>query len=162
MKARTIVLLSSSVCLAALAVSTPASADAASDVRSFFDKAAGDFAACNIANFDSYNAAGRTGYYPDSAALQREDTPEAKQAAADFCTNGGKHDLNYEVADVVMLKDAALVLGAGHYKRTEPDGTVTVDTDYTFTDVLVKTKDGWKFRHGHIGAVMAEQAETAE
>lgn len=162
MKARAIVLLSSSACLAALAISTPANADAVSDLRSFFDKAAGDFVACNTATFDAYNAAGRSGYYPDSAALQREDTPEAKQAAIDFCTNGGKHDLNFEVAEVVMLKDAALVLGAGHYKRTEPDGTVTVDTDYTFTDVLVKTKEGWKFRHSHIGIVMGAEGAVED
>lgn len=161
MKARTIVFLLSGACAATLAISTPASADAAADVRRFFDKAGGDFVACNTATFDSYNAAGRTGYYPDLAALQKEDTAEAKQAAVDFCANGGKHDLNYEVADAVMLKDAALVLGSGHYKRTEPDGTVTIDTDYTFTDVLVKAKDGWKFRHGHIGVVMGA-ADTAE
>lgn len=133
----------------------------ADDVRAFFEQAAADYVACDTSRIGAYSTDDHSGFYPDSGELQMEASDEARQAAIDFCEAGGKHEMSYEIRDVVMLKDAALVLASGHYKRTEPDGTVSVDDDFTLTDVLVKTDDGWKFRHSHVGAVMAPTEETA-
>ncbi len=128
--------------------------EAEREVRAMFDEATASFVACDKNSIGKYNAERHTGFYPDSMALIDETSDAAIQSAVDFCENGGKHELAYEIGDLVMLNDAALVLGAGHYKRTEPGGVVSVDTDYTFTDVLVKTGNGWKFRHTHIGVVV--------
>lgn len=128
----------------------------------WYDEVVQKYLACDTSAIGQYSAEGHRGFYPDSAALHDETSDENKQQAIDFCDNGGKSDLTYEIADIVMLKDAALILGNGHYTRTEPDGTVSVDSDYTFTEVLVKTKDGWKFKHSHIGAVMPETAAETE
>lgn len=162
MKTRVFVTLLSGACAVALSASAnPKSDAAAAEIRTMFDQAATTFASCDTGNFGKYSAEGHTGFYPDSSALVIEASDENKQAEIAFCEGGGKHDLKYEIGDVVMLKDAALVLGTGHYKRTEPDGTVSVDTDYTFTDVMVKTTDGWKFRHSHVGAVMPAEEGAA-
>ncbi len=126
----------------------------ADELRAWYAKAVSDFVACDKAAFGKYDAESHTGYYPDSMDLVDETSPEMRQENAAFCDGGGKHELTYTIADIVILKDAALVLGSGHYKRTEPEGAVSVDSDYNFTDVLVKTGAGWKFRHTHVGAVI--------
>ncbi len=123
-------------------------------IRAFYEAAVADFVACDTEAVGKYGAEGQTGYYPDSLDLHMEDSDEARQAEIAFCEEGGKNELAYEIRDIVHLTDAALVLGKGHYKRTEPDGNVSIDTDYSFTEVLVKTDDGWKFRHSHIGVAI--------
>lgn len=132
------------------------SADAKEKLKSWYADVVADFVSCDTSAIGKYNAQGRRGFYPDSAELHDETSEDSMQMAVDFCENGGKHDLTYDIADVVMLKDAALILGSGHYKRTEPDGAISVDSDYTFTEVVVKTSDGWKFKHSHIGAVLTD------
>jgi ketosteroid isomerase-like protein len=156
MKKSIFVTVFSTACAAMLltAASAKSKEDAAAEVRAMFDQAAAEFVACDTSAIGKYDADEHTGYYPDSTELYDETSDEGRKEAADFCDNGGKHEMTYAISDVVMLKDAALVLGSGHYKRTEPDGTVSVDTDYTFTDVVVKTDKGWKFRHSHVGVVM--------
>lgn len=116
--------------------------------------------ACDVEAAYKFDADGRSSYYPDSKDLQLS-TPEMRQQEADFCKNGGKNEASYAVNGVIMMGDTAIAHGSGHYKRTEPGGAVSVDSDYTFTDILVRTKDGWKFRHSHIGAVMPAAEETA-
>lgn len=137
-------------------------AKAKEKLSAWYGEAIGKFNACDVSAIGQYSAEGHRGYYPDSADLHAETNEESLQKAKEFCDNGGKNDITYEIADIVMLKDAALILGDGHYTRTEPDGTVSVDSDYTFTEVLVKTRDGWKFKHSHIGAVMPEMAAETE
>lgn len=127
---------------------------AADKIRAWYGEAVASYAACDTSAFGKYSAEGHTGYYPDALTLADETSDEARQENIAFCENGGKHEITYDIADVVMLKGAALILGSGHYKRTEPDGTVSIDSDYTFTEVLVKSGDGWKMRHSHIGAFM--------
>ncbi len=109
--------------------------------------------ACNLDAAAKFNAEGRGGYYPDSKEFQLE-TPENMQKEKEFCKNGGKNELTYAVKGVMLMGDTAVAHGSGHYKRTEPGGAVSIDGDYTFTDILVRTGDGWKFKHSHIGAVM--------
>lgn len=135
--------------------------DKAAEVRAWFDQAVSEYASCNVDAIGNYSAADHTGFYPDSAQLQNENTQESREAAKQFCENGGKHEMSYEIQDVVMLKDAAIILASGHYKRTEPDGAVTVDSDFNLTDVAIKTDEGWKFRHSHVGAVMPQQEVAA-
>ncbi|GAB4518781.1 MAG: hypothetical protein Kow00133_04090 [Amphiplicatus sp.] len=132
-------------------------------VKSVMEAAAAAYEACDTASFGKYDVEGRTGYYPDSADPMKE-TPESRQEEIAFCEAGGKHAIDYTIKGVILLGDVAVAHGSGHYTRTEPDGEVSIDTDYTFTDILVKTKDGWKFRHGHIGVVLAEEpaGETQE
>ena len=136
--------------------------DAERAVRAMFEEAAAVFVACDTSSIGKYSAEGHTGFYPDSSALVDETSDEATQSEVAFCENGGKHELTYEIGDLVMLNDVALLLGTGHYKRTEPDGAVFVDTDYTFTEVLINTDKGWKFRHSHIGAVIAMEDDAGE
>ena len=142
----------------ALALGAPALAGekegSADDLRAWYAKVAAEFVACDTSSYGKYSAEGHSGYYPDSKNLVDEASEEARQENVSFCEGGGKHEMTYEIANVVMLKDAALILGSGHYKRTEPEGAVSIDSDYNFTEVLVKTKDGWKFRHSHVGAVL--------
>jgi ketosteroid isomerase-like protein len=85
----------------------------------------------------------------------------SKQKDIDFCKNGGKHEITYKINGVSVMGDVAVAHGSGHYKRTEPGGAVSIDSDYTFTDVLVKKAGGWKFQHGHIGAYMPMEETTA-
>lgn len=145
----------STACAATLATAALAmSHDEAADVRAMVDQAMADFVACNVDAIGKYNADKHTAYYPDSSELYDEASEEADKEGADFCKNGGKHELRFNIVDIVMLKDAALVLGSGHYKRTEPDGAVSVDSDFTSTEVVVKTDKGWKYRHSHTGIVM--------
>lgn len=152
------------VCATAIGASAYAAhhTEAERAVRAMFDEATASFVACDKNSIGKYSAEGHTGFYPDSLALHDETSEEAVQSEVDFCENGGKHELMYEIDDLVMLNDAALLLGTGHYKRTEPDGAVSVDTDYMFTDVLVKTDHGWKFRHTHIGAVIPMAVDAGE
>ncbi len=132
------------------------------EVKAFMDAATDAFVACEYEKSASMSAAGRTGYYPDSLDPQAEDSEEALASAKDFCDGGGKHELRIDARNIIMLNDAAVVHGKGHYKRTEPDGSVSLDTDYSYTNVLVKTDDGWKFRHGHIGIAFPMGDEAAE
>lgn len=133
------------------------------EVRAFFEQATADFAACNVEAIGKYDAKGHTGIYPDSLDPIDETSEAAVQEGKTFCENGGKHEISYEISNVIPLNGAAVAVGKGHYKRTEPDGTVTLDTDYSFTDVLVKTDDGWKFRHTHIGMAipMGDEMDAA-
>ena len=80
----------------------------------------------------------------------------------EFCENGGKHELEYKIADVVIMDGGALILGTGHYKRTEPGGEVSLDSDYTFTEVIVKKDDAWKIKHTHIGMIVEMGDDTSE
>ena len=137
-------------------------AEGKAEVKAFMDAAIAAFVACNYKKTAKLSAEGRTGYYPDSLDPHAEDSDEARKAEKEFCEGGGKHELRIDAMNVVMLTDAAVVHGKGHYKRTEPDGTVSLDTDYSYTDVLVKTDDGWKFRHGHIGVAIPMGDEAAE
>ncbi len=116
--------------------------------------------ACDLEAAYKFDAEGRSSYYPDSADLQLSDEA-SRQKDADFCKNGGKNEATYQVNGVILMGDTAVAHGVGHYKRTEPGGAVSVDSDYTFTDILVRTKEGWKFRHSHIGAVMPAEEEAA-
>lgn len=116
--------------------------------------------ACNLDAAYKFDADGRSGYYPDSPDIQVS-SEESRQKEADFCKNGGKNEATYKVNGVILMGDTAVAHGFGHYKRTEPGGAVSVDSDYTFTDILVRTKEGWKFRHSHIGAVMPMEETTA-
>lgn len=125
----------------------------ADEIRAWYAAVVADFVACNVDAFGKYDAESHSAYYPDSLKLADENNAESRQMGIDFCKNGGKNGLTYEIADIVMLKDAALILGSGHYKRTEPGGAVSIDADYNFTDVAVKTSAGWKLRHTHVGAV---------
>jgi hypothetical protein len=134
----------------------------ADDLRAWYAKAVAEFVACDTSSYGKYSAEGHSGYYPDSKDLVDEASEEARLENVSFCEGGGKHEMTYDIADVVMLKDAALVLGSGHYKRTEPEGAVSIDADYNFTEVLVKTGDGWKFRHSHVGAVLDMTAGEGE
>lgn len=154
MKKTALITMLSGACALTLGAGAAAKTDDAAEVRATVDQAFAEFTACDTNAIGKYDANMHTGYYPDSAALVDETSDENRKMAADFCNNGGKHDMKYDIADIVMLKDAALVLGSGHYMRTEPNGAVSIDTDFTFTDVMVKTKDGWKFRHTHIGVVL--------
>jgi len=129
-------------------------AEAKEKLKAWYANSVADFVACDAAAMDKYSASDKTGYYPDSGELHDESSDEARQMEAEFCENGGKHELTYELADIIMLKDAALMLGTGHYKRTEPDGEASIDADYTFTELLVKEGGEWKFRHSHIGAIL--------
>ena len=116
--------------------------------------------ACDLDAAYKFDADGRSSYYPDSADIQLSDDA-SRQKEADFCKNGGKNEATYQVNGVILMGDTAVAHGFGHYKRTEPGGAVSVDNDYTFTDILVRTKEGWKFRHSHIGAVMPMEETTA-
>ncbi len=130
-------------------------------VKATLEAASSAWLKCDLDAAAKYDAEGRTGYYPDSSAVQT-DTEENRKKEADFCANGGAHELTYAVKDVIIYGDVAVAYGDGHYKRTEPGGAVSIDSDYTFTDVLVKSKGGWKFKHSHVGVVMPmEDAATA-
>lgn len=140
----------------AVALSTPAYASSDADkaaVKAAIDAASSAWLNCELDAAMKYDADGRTGYYPDSSEVQMN-TEANRKEEADFCANGGKHEMTYAIKNVQVYGDVAIAYGDGHYKRTEPDGKVSIDSDYTFTDVLVKAKDGWKFKHSHVGAVM--------
>lgn len=137
-------------------------AEGKAEVKAFMDAATAAFLACDYEKTATLSAEGRTGYYPDSLDPHAEDSEEARNAEKEFCEGGGKHELRIDASNIIMLKDAAVVHGKGHYKRTEPDGAVSVDTDYSYTDVLVKTDDGWKFQHGHIGVAIPMGDAAAE
>lgn len=124
-----------------------------SAVRKVVADATAAWLACDVAAAAKFSVAGRSGYYPDSAELQI-DTPEMQQKEVEFCKNGGKNEMTYKLNGVEIVGDAAIAHGSGHYKRTEPGGAVSVDSDFTFTDVLVRTADGWRYRHSHVGMVM--------
>ena len=121
------------------------------EVKAFMDKATAAFVACDYEKTAKMSAKGRTGYYPDSLDPVAEDSEEMRNAEKAFCEGGGKHELRIDAVNIIMLTGAAVVHGKGNYKRTEPGGEVSLETNYSYTDVLVKTDDGWKFRHGHIG-----------
>ncbi|MBB5519481.1 YybH family protein [Amphiplicatus metriothermophilus] len=125
-------------------------------IRAMFEEAIASMNACKTDDIGKNDAEGRTTYYPDSAEPHVE-TAETRQMAVDFCAKGGKHELQSQIRDIILLGDVAVAHGSGHYKRTEPDGTVSIDTDYTYTDVLVKKDGRWKIRHGHIGVVLPEE-----
>lgn len=132
------------------------------EVRAFYEQATASFLACDAEKIGAFSAEGHTGIYPDSLDAFDETSDEAVNEAKAFCVNGGKNELTYEITKVIPLSDAAVAIGKGHYKRTEPDGAVSIDTDYSFTEVLVKTDDGWKFRHSHVGvAIPMEDVEGA-
>lgn len=117
--------------------------------------------ACDVEGAYKFDAPNRSGYYPDSKDLQVS-TAEMRQQEADFCKNGGKNEATYVVQGVIMMGETAIAHGSGHYTRTEPDGAVSVDSDFTFTDILVRTKNGWRFRHSHVGAVLSPPGGDAE
>lgn len=129
-------------------------------IQKMFDESAASMIACDTASFGKYDAEGRTAYYPDSMEPVVEDAA-SKQEDIDFCKNGGKHELAYKINGVSVIGDVAIAHGSGHYKRTEPGGAVSIDSDYSFTDVLVKKAGGWKFQHSHIGAYMPMEETTA-
>lgn len=129
-------------------------------IQKIFDESAASMLACDTASFGKYDAEERTAYYPDSMEPVVEDAA-SKQKDIDFCKNGGKHELTYKINGVSVMGDVAIAHGSGHYKRTEPGGAVSIDSDYTFTDVLVKKAGGWKFQHSHIGAYMPMEETTA-
>ena len=149
-------LIKTSLCAgAALAMSATASAsdDQSAAVKSTIDAATAAWLKCDVDAAAKYDVDGRTSYYPDSATLMIEDA-KMIQDERDFCKNGGKNELTYSIAGVEVMGETAYAYGTGHYKRTEPGGAVSIDNDYTFTDILVKTSDGWKYKHSHVGAVM--------
>ncbi|MFQ5563074.1 MAG: nuclear transport factor 2 family protein [Parvularculaceae bacterium] len=158
-------ILFSGACALALGASAIAKHHTKMDVeiRTFYETAVADFLKCDPGSIGKHSTEKKTGYYPDSLELHDESSAESRQMEVEFCEGGGKHELTYEIADIIGLEDAAVVLGTGRYKRTEPDGAVSIDTDYSFTEVLVKTDDGWKFRHSHVGvAVPMEEAAGEE
>lgn len=123
-------------------------------IKSMVESANAAYVACDIASVATHEVAGATGYYPESTALMVSNDEE-RQKEDDFCKAGGKNELTENIAGVEVLGDVGYVLGSGHYKRTEPDGKVSIDGDYTATHIVVKSADGWKFKHSHIGAVLA-------
>lgn len=147
----------------AMMAAAPAFAqDDEAQIRAMYEEAMGDWEACDMSNFGEYSAETHTAFYPDSKDVVMENSPEAEEMANEFCDGGGKHEMDYMIDTVDLMDDVALVYGSGHYKRTEPGGDVSVDSDFTFTDVLQKDGDDWKFRHTHVGAVMPDMMAEAE
>ncbi|MEZ5921091.1 MAG: DUF4440 domain-containing protein [Parvularculaceae bacterium] len=110
--------------------------------------------ACDTEAWGKYDAEDRSAMYPDSLDLQY-DINDSKAREIEFCKNGGKHELtNYKIEKVMVKGDVAIAAGSGHYKQTYGDGTSPINADFNFTDVLFRSKDGWKFKHSHIGVVM--------
>lgn len=129
-------------------------------IKSMVESANAAYVACDLAAAFKNEAPGATGYYPESTTLMVS-TDEERQKEIDFCKAGGKNELTETIAGVEVLGDVGYVLGSGRYTRTEPDGKVSIDGDYTATHIVVKSADGWKFKHSHIGAVFAMPEDAA-
>ncbi|MFC2953449.1 nuclear transport factor 2 family protein [Marinicaulis aureus] len=143
--------------LAGLALVLTTAADDEAVVRKMIETKYAKENACDATYAENYVADDATEYLPNYLRAMPKEPQSEIMDFEEFCAAGGK---SLNEPDIQMIEriadDVILVTGIGSIEVTRPDGTLDYDGEYSFTNIFVKTGDGWRVRHLHVAPIIPE------